>query len=209
MPFLSVGIAGGTGSGKSTLAHALAARVTGRHLVLDQDSYYRDLSALTLAERKRVNFDHPDALDMHTLAAHLAELRAGRGFAKPKYDFTAHTRLPGTDRIEPAPLVIVEGILVLADAALRAQLDYKVFVDTPESVRFSRRVHRDLRERGRNLEDVRRQLAGTARPMHDLYVQPSSAHADIVLSGVQEWDARWEADLQPLVETLRARGIGI
>lgn len=200
-----LGIGGGTGSGKSTIARRIATMARGvewqrfgsipardvtapessGHLVtvIEHDAYYRDLSHLPAEARRRFNFDHPDALETSLLAEHLEALRAGAGVDAPVYDFASHTRRPQTRRLTPAGLVIVEGILVLADERLRALFDVKVFVDADADVRIRRRLSRDLQERGRSLESVREQYARTVRPMHLAYVEPSRQWADVIVPG--------------------------
>lgn len=174
-PFV-FGIAGGTASGKTTVARELAER-TGA-LLVSHDRYYRDLLRPELA-----NFDHPEALETSLLVEHLGELRGGRAVALPTYDYATHRRTPTTERVSPRPVIVVEGILVLADAALRACFDLKVYVDAPDDVRLARRLRRDVRERGRTLEGVLDQYLATVRPMHLAHVEPSRAHADLVLDG--------------------------
>lgn len=184
---LVVGVAGGTGSGKTTFARQLAARLPPASVaMLDHDAYYRDLSELTLEARAAVNFDHPDALESDLLAAHLRTLRAGRPIAKPCYDFATHTRRPDTERIEPRPVVIVEGILVLAASEIRSELDLKLFVDAPADLRVLRRLQRDVAERRRSIDSVIAQYRTTTRPMHDAFVEPSRIHADLVVPALQQ-----------------------
>jgi uridine kinase len=181
---LLVGVAGGSGSGKTTLAKAVAeALPPGQVAVIPHDAYYRDLGDLAFEDRVRCNFDEPAALDNQRLAADLHRLRAGQAIARPNYDFTTHTRLAETMRVEAAPVVIVEGILVLAIPALDALLDLKVFVATSEPIRLARRIERDMAERGRTREGAQAQYLRQTRPMHDLYVEPSRGHAHLVVSG--------------------------
>jgi uridine kinase len=181
---LLVGIAGGSGSGKTTLAKALAeALPLGQVAVIPHDAYYRDLGHLAFEDRVRCNFDEPAALDNEGLAADLHRLRAGQPIARPTYDFTTHTRLAETTRVEATPVTIVEGILVLAIPALGALLDLKVFVATSEPIRLARRIERDRAERGRTREGAEAQYLRQTRPMHDLYVEPSRGHAHLVVSG--------------------------
>ncbi|MDZ7270985.1 MAG: uridine kinase [candidate division KSB1 bacterium] len=179
-----VAIAGGSGSGKSYLAQRLMERLGRQRCVLiEQDSYYADLSALPLAERARRNFDHPDALDFDLLVQHLRQLINGRSIAKPVYDFAQHTRRPETVMVAPAEVIIVEGILVLHDARVRRLCDLCVFVDAPVEVRLQRRLARDVAERGRTAESVHRQFTESVLPMHNEFVEPSRHFADMVLSG--------------------------
>jgi len=179
---LVIGIAGGTGSGKTTVAHALAAAMPeGKCVVVEHDAYYKDLSDRSPEERAAVNFDHPAALDSALLAEHLRLLRAGEAVELPIYDFVTHTRRPETRRVEPAPLIIVEGILVFVEPALREQLEIKIFVDTDADIRLIRRIRRDLEQRGRTFASVRDQYYATVRPMHIEYVEPSKRWADLIL----------------------------
>jgi len=179
---LVVGIAGGTGSGKSTVAAKLAAAMPpGRCIILEHDAYYRDQSHLPLPERAKINYDHPAALESELLAEHLRQLRAGRPVDIPIYDFSTHTRRPETRRIAPARVIIVEGILVFTEVALREQLDIKIFVDTDADIRLIRRIRRDLEQRGRTFQSVRDQYYATVRPMHLEHVEPSKRWADLIV----------------------------
>ena len=148
---------------------------------LDQDAYYRDLSHLPLEERKRVNFDHPDAFDTELLVAHLDALARGDAIQKPTYDYAAYTRAARTERIESRDVVLVDGILLFADARLRALIDIKIYVDVAEDVRFIRRLQRDTETRGRSMDEVIRQYLATVRPMHLEFVEPSKRYADIII----------------------------
>jgi uridine kinase len=181
-PPLVIGIAGGTGSGKTTVAAKLAASIpAGRCALIDHDAYYRDLSGLGAAERDAVNFDHPSSLESDLLAEHLRLLRAGHTVEVPLYDYVTHTRKPTTRRVAPAPVIIVEGILVFVEAVLREQLDIKLFVDTDADIRLMRRIRRDLEQRGRTFGSVRDQYYATVRPMHLEYVEPSKRWADLII----------------------------
>ncbi len=181
-PYL-VAVAGGSGSGKSTVARALVETFAPDAVLLDQDSYYRDRSHLPLAERAHLNFDHPDAIETALLAAHLAALRAGLAIDKPVYDFTVHARSARTEHVEPRALVVVDGILLLAEPALRDAFDLRLFVDVAADLRFIRRLLRDFAERGRSVEKIIEQYLETVRPMHLHFVEPSRRHADLVLTG--------------------------
>lgn len=196
-----VGIAGGSGAGKSALAAELS-RALGpeRVLLLAHDSYYRDRPDLDATTRAAQNFDHPDALETELLVEQLDLLRAGHAVAVPSYDFALHRRRARTRRAEPRDLVVVDGLLVLADAALRARLDLRVFVSASEAHRGERRLARDVTERGRSPDSVRAQLAATVRPMHDAFVEPSRAHADLVVAN----DAELAAAAAALVARVRA-----
>ncbi len=177
-----IGIAGGTGSGKTTVANAILSRVGAERIaMLAHDAYYRDLQDLPRAQRDVINFDHPDSLETELMVRHLEALRAWQPIDVPIYDFTAHTRTQRTQRVEPQPVVLVEGILVFADAALRRLFDVKIFVDTDADVRFIRRLQRDIDERGRTLASVIQQYQTTVRPMHLEFVEPSKRYADVII----------------------------
>ena len=177
-----IGICGGTGSGKTTVANRILEAVNKQDVIfLQQDSYYRDLKDMPLDTRNLANFDHPDALDNDLLVKHLRRLKDGQIAELPIYDFKTHTRLPETLRTEPKPIIIVEGILVFADARLLAEMDVKVFVDTPDDIRFIRRLRRDIAERGRTAESVMEQYEMTVRPMHMQFVEPSKRYADVII----------------------------
>jgi len=177
-----VGIAGGTGSGKTTVADRLAgAMPPGRCAKLEHDAYYRDQGHLAPDERSAINYDHPAALDSELLAGQLRQLRGGGAVDVPIYDFATHTRRRDTRRVEPARVIIVEGILVFAEPALREQMDIKIFVDTDPDIRLMRRIRRDLEQRGRTFQSVRDQYYATVRPMHIEYVEPSKRWADLII----------------------------
>lgn len=179
---LLVGIAGGTGSGKTTVARQIHENLPDGHCArVDHDSYYRDLKDIPFEERVKVNFDHPDSLENELLAAQLAALRRNETVQKPVYDFATHCRSEETTEVKPSPIVIVEGILVLADPSLREHMDVKIFVETDADIRVFRRIRRDMDERGRSFEDIRDQYYSTVRPMHQQFVEPSRAHADIII----------------------------
>jgi uridine kinase len=178
---LIIGVVGGSGSGKTTVARAILDASGVSAAFLDQDSYYQALDHLTMEERRRVNFDHPDSLDNDLLVQQLHSLAEGRAIDKPCYDFAAHTRAAATVRVEPAPIVIVDGILLFTEPRLRALFDIKVFVDVADDIRFIRRMLRDVAERGRTVEDVVRQYLGTVRPMHLEFVEPSKRWADVII----------------------------
>ena len=177
-----IGISGGTGSGKTTVANRILESVSASEVVfIQQDSYYRNLKDLPLDYRSVANFDHPDALDNDLLIHHIKKLKAGESFELPIYDFKTHSRLHETELIEPKPIVIVEGILIFADARLLEQMDIKVFVDTPDDIRFIRRLRRDVAERGRTVDSVIEQYLATVRPMHMQFVEPSKRYADVII----------------------------
>lgn len=177
-----MGIAGGTGSGKTTVARALAAALpTDRCALIEHDVYYRDRSTMTLEERERINYDHPDALESELLASHLRQLRDGHAVDIPMYDYMTHTRSRETRRVLPAPVIIVEGILVFVEQAVRDQMDVKIFVDTDADLRVLRRIRRDLEQRGRSFSSVREQYYNTVRPMHLQFVEPSKRWANLIV----------------------------
>jgi uridine kinase len=177
-----VGISGGTGSGKTTVANRILESVSASEVVfIQQDSYYRNLQDLPLDYRKVANFDHPDALDNDLLIHHVRKLRAGEAIDLPIYDFKTNSRRHETRRVDPKPIVIVEGILIFVDPRLLELMDIKVFVDTPDDVRFIRRLRRDIAERGRTVESVIEQYLGTVRPMHMQFVEPSKRYADVII----------------------------
>jgi uridine kinase len=179
---LVLGIAGGTASGKTTVARKIVEAVhAGSVAFLEQDAYYRDLSDVPIEERRQFNFDHPDAFDVDKMVAHLTALKEGRAVDMPVYDFATHTPAAQTVRVEPAPVVVIEGILVLAMEPVRRLLDMKIFVDTDDDVRVLRRIERDVRDRGRSLESVIEQYFRTVRPMHLGFIEPSKRFADIVI----------------------------
>lgn len=177
-----IGVAGGTGSGKTTVSRAILQRVgEPRIAFIEHDSYYRELSHLTPGERRRVNFDHPDALDNALLLQHLDALAAGEPVQVPIYDFTSDNRRPEARTVLPQPVVLVEGILIFADQALRERMDVKIYVDADADLRFIRRVQRDIQERGRSLESVVEHYLRTVRPMHLEFVEPSKRYADVII----------------------------
>ncbi len=179
---LVVGIAGGTGSGKTTVARKLAAAMPpGRCATIEHDAYYRDQSHLTRDQREAINYDHPASLESDLLAHHLVELRAGRAVDVPIYDFANHTRKVERRRVEPARLIVVEGILVFVEPALRELMDIKIYVDTDPDIRLIRRIRRDLEQRGRTFQSVRDQYYSTVRPMHIEYVEPTKRWADLIV----------------------------
>lgn len=178
---LFIGIAGGTGSGKSTLTKKLAASFGPHATVLSHDDYYKAHDDMTYEERTHLNYDEPDALDNDLFVEHLKKLRSGVPIDRPVYDFTQHNRSGETVRVEPNKVLIVEGILIFADPRVCELFDIKLFVDADPDTRLIRRIRRDVNERGRTLESVLSQFENTVKPMHDKYVQPSRAAADIVV----------------------------
>ena len=179
---LIIGVAGGSGSGKTTVAHTIIERVGGDRIAFVQhDAYYRDQSDIPLEQRARVNYDHPDSLETELLVQHLHTLRAGKPIALPVYDFAQFTRTDQTISIAPHPVVLVEGILIFVEPALRALFDIKIYVDAPADLRFIRRLQRDLTERKRTPESIIRQYLETVRPMHIEFVEPTKRFADLIL----------------------------
>ena len=177
------GVCGGSGAGKTTLTGHLIDRLGETEAsALAFDAYYRDLSHLPFSDRRRRNFDHPDSLDSELFLAHLDALKQGIDVEVPVYDFSTHTLSGRFQHVVAAPLLLVEGILLLAFEEVASRLDYSVFMDVPEDVRLQRRVQRDMDERGRPEDHVRRQFAATVAPMHDAYVQPSRHRADRIVT---------------------------
>lgn len=179
---LIIGVAGGSGSGKTTVVREIIRNIGRNHVtVLHHDSYYRDVKHLPFEERIQINYDHPDSLETSLLIRHLHQLKAGESVDVPVYDFAAHLRAPETERMEPRKVVIVDGLLILWDRALRELMDIKVFVDTDADLRFIRRLSRDIEERGRSAESVIEQYLKTVRPMHLEFVEPSKRYADVII----------------------------
>ena len=178
---LVIGIAGGTGSGKTTLMDNLVKRFSDNVTVLSHDNYYRRRDDMTLEERSKVNYDEPAALETDLMVRHLDLLRQGQAIECPVYDFSQHNRSNKTTTIEPKRVIIVEGILIFEDDALRDLMDIRIFVDTDADVRLGRRILRDVEERGRTLQSVLDQYQTTVKPMHEMYVEPSKKHAHLVV----------------------------
>ncbi|MDE3166095.1 MAG: uridine kinase [Acidobacteriota bacterium] len=192
-----IGIAGPSSSGKSELAKQLAARLPGSQIV-SLDSYYRGMEDIPLAERRKVNFDHPDAIDWELLHEHLTAIGQGRAFEEPVYSFADYARTGATRRIEPSGVLIVEGLFVLYWPELRAMLDTKVYVQTDPAVCFERRMRRDVTERGRSEESVREQYERTVRPGAEWFVAPAAKYADLVVSGEEPFERSTGMVLQAL-----------
>ena len=184
---LIIGIAGCSGSGKTTLSHELARELDATLFTFDY--YYRDLAHLPIEERAVHNFDHPDSLESELLLRHVEALASSQSVDRPVYDFATHTRVPDrTDHVTPSRVIIVEGILALHYEALREFFDFSIYVHAPHEVCLTRRIYRDVRERGRTEQSVREQFAATTRPMADEYVLPSRAFASIVVDGTESLD---------------------
>jgi len=179
---LVIGIAGGSGSGKTTVAQEILQRV-GRERIafLQHDSYYKDLSGLPPTQRAQINFDHPNSLETELLIQHVASLREGKAVEVPIYNFSTDSRTGQTFTVQPRRVILVEGILIFTEAALREMFDVKIFVDTDPDLRFIRRLERDLAERGRTTESVIKQYQSTVRPMHLEFVEPSKRYADVII----------------------------
>jgi uridine kinase len=196
---LIIGICGGTGAGKTTLARRIMEALSKESpVLLEQDHYYKDLSHLPLEERARHNFDHPDAIDFCLMAQHLRSLASGTAIDRPTYDFGRHMRQPHTMRLQPSPVVIVEGTLIFGSPELSALLDVKVYLDTDADLRFIRRLRRDLRERGRTVDSVVEQYLTTVYPMHKQFIEPAVSEADVIVSSDRD------KDLETLVQKIFA-----
>ncbi len=197
---LFIGIAGGSGSGKTTIAESVVDRLDGQVAFLQHDAYYRHEPHLSFEQRTKVNYDHPDSLETELLVEHLEILRNGESIQRPVYDFNTHLRSEESVLVEAAKVVIVEGILVLADAALRSELDLKIFVDTDPDLRLARRLERDIEERGRSAGSVVAQYLETVRPMHLAFVEESRRYADLIIPGGYN-----PAAVATVVELIRSR----
>ncbi len=181
MDTMIIGIAGGTGSGKTTLTERLKAEFQGDVSVLYHDNYYKSHSDMTYEERAKLNYDHPDAFETERMIADLQALRQGETVLCPVYDYTIHDRSPETLEVRPTKVILVEGILIFENKALRDLMDIKIFVDTDADVRILRRIMRDVKKRGRSLDSVVQQYLTTVKPMHEQFVEPSKRYADIVV----------------------------
>ena len=197
---LTIGIAGGTGSGKTTITRRIQRCFGNGVCTLYHDNYYKSRDDISLEERARLNYDEPAAFDTDLLVSQLRQLRNGESVRCPVYDFTVHNRSDKTLLVRPAPVILVEGILILADPALCDALDIKVFVDTDADVRILRRIVRDVRDRGRSLESVVNQYLTTVKPMHELYVEPSRRRADVIVPQ----GGHNEVAMELLIERVRA-----
>ena len=182
MDCIIIGIAGGTGSGKSTFTNRLRDRFGDNITVIYHDNYYKRHDDIPFEERKKLNYDHPDALETYLLIEHIKRLRNGESIECPVYDYTVHNRSDKTVRIDPRKIILIEGILLLADPRLRSLLDIKIYVEADADERILRRILRDVKERGRDIDNIVEQYLTTVKPMHYLYVEPTRATADIVIN---------------------------
>lgn len=178
-----IGIAGGSASGKTSLAKRLVKTYSSTNsvLIIRQDDYYKDQSDMTMEERLKVNYDHPLAFDNDLMASQLKILASGHSILKPTYDFAQYTRAQAVEKIEPSDVIVVEGLFILEDPLIRRLCDIKIFVDTPADVRFIRRLKRDVRDRGRTMENVMDQYMNTVRVMHETFIEPSKRYADVIV----------------------------
>lgn len=182
MDTILIGIAGGTGSGKTTLANRLVESFGGDEVsILRHDNYYRRHDDMEYEERTKLNYDHPDAFDTELLCEHIRALKAGKSIRMPVYDYSLHNRSDRTIEVKPAPVIVLEGILIFAEVSLCELMDIKVFVDTDADVRILRRIVRDVKHRGRSLDSVISQYLTTVKPMHEQFVEPSKRRADIII----------------------------
>lgn len=182
MDCIIIGIAGGTGSGKSTFTNRLRDRFGDNITVIYHDNYYKRHDDIPFEERKKLDYDHPDALETDLLIEHIKRLRNGESIECPVYDYTVHNRSDKTVRIDPRKIILIEGILLLADPRLRSLLDIKIYVEADADERILRRILRDVKERGRDIDNIVEQYLTTVKPMHYLYVEPTRATADIVIN---------------------------
>jgi len=179
---LTIGVAGGTGSGKTTVANVILERVGKQHIAyLPHDAYYREFIGLPPDQKAAMNFDHPNSLETELMIKHIEQLKHGNSIEIPIYDFSTNSRTDRTIKVEPQPVIIVEGILLFVDKKLRDMLDVKIFVDTDPDIRFIRRLQRDINERGRTTESVIQQYLTTVRPMHLEFVEPSKRYANVII----------------------------
>ncbi len=185
---LVIGIAGGTGSGKTTIAEKLMGTFLDQAVLVRQDDYYRDLSHLLEEERKEVNFDHPSSIDFELFREHILQLKQNRSIEKPSYNFCTHTREPYTAKLDPANIIIIEGILIFAVPEIRDLCDLKIFAEADDDIRLVRRIARDVEERGRDFQSISHQYLTTVKPMHDAFVEPSKRYADVIIPTLQRSD---------------------
>ena len=202
MDNILIGIAGGSGSGKTTLANTLISYFGKNEVsLLRHDNYYKRLDNIPFEERVKVNYDHPDAFDTDLLCGHIMDLKAGKAIDMPVYDYSIHNRTNKKIRVQPNPVIILEGILILAEPRLVDLMDFKIYVDTDADERILRRIIRDVKERGRSLDSVITQYRETVKPMHDQFVEPSKRKANIIIPE----GGRNEAAMEVIVELIRSR----
>ena len=203
-----IGIAGGSGSGKTLVARNIVRQLgSDRVVIIDQDSYYRNLEDIPVRDREARNFDHPDAFDHELLKLHIRELLAGRPIEQPIYDYAAHRRLAETRTIGEHLVIVLEGILIFVDPELRQMMDIKLFIDADPDVRFIRRLRRDLVERGRSVDSIVRQYEESVRPMHLQFVDPSKRHADVIIPEGGHNQVAIDLVQTKIRELLRERGV--
>ena len=202
MDNILIGIAGGSGSGKTTLANTLISYFGKNEVsLLRHDNYYKRLDNIPFEERVKVNYDHPDAFDTDLLCGHIMDLKAGKAIEMPVYDYSVHNRSDKKIRVQPNPVIILEGILILAEPRLVDLMDFKIYVDTDADERILRRIIRDVKERGRSLDSVITQYRETVKPMHDQFVEPSKRKANIIIPE----GGRNDAAMEVIVELIRSR----
>lgn len=202
MDNILIGIAGGSGSGKTTLANTLISYFGKNEVsLLRHDNYYKRLDDIPFEERIKVNYDHPDAFDTDLLCGHIMDLKAGKAIEMPVYDYSIHNRSDKIIRVQPNPVIILEGILILAEPRLVDLMDFKIYVDTDADERILRRIIRDVKERGRSLDSVITQYRETVKPMHDQFVEPSKRKANIIIPE----GGRNDAAMEVIVELIRSR----
>ena len=205
-----IGLAGGSGSGKTLVARTIVRELgSDKVVIIDQDSYYKDLEQIPFRDREARNFDHPDAFDTELLKTHLRDLLEGRAIEEPIYDYTQHRRAPETRRISDHLVVVLEGILIFHDAELRALMDIKLFVDADSDVRVIRRLRRDIVERGRSVDSILRQYEESVRPMHLQFVEPSKRFADVIIPGGGHNKVAIDLVKTKIRELLRERGVSV
>lgn len=207
---LIIGIGGGTGAGKTTLSRTICRNLPDAEVAyIEHDAYYHDLAHLTPEERAEVNFDHPDSLDNGLLVEHLDALLCGEGIDRPNYDFVNHTRSPETTRVDPAAVVVVEGILIFADPRLADRYDIRMFIDTPADIRILRRIRRDIEQRGRTFEETRQQYYATVRPMHAAFVEPTKYKADLIIPEGANFQVAIDLIVDRIERQLRERAAAV
>src|SRR5882762_6913805 len=205
-----IGIAGGSGSGKTLVARTIIRDLgSQRVVIIDQDSYYKDLEQVPFRDREARNFDHPDAFDVDLLRQHMRELLAGHSIDQPVYDYSQHRRTTETRRISDHLVVVLEGILIFHDPELRALMDIKLYVDADSDVRLIRRLRRDLTERGRSVDAILRQYEDSVRPMHLQFVEPSKRFADVIIPGGGHNKVAIDLVKTKIRELLRERGVSV